>query len=385
MLAIWFSLTPLHGEHPATVFERLSTVSVRGIYKVFLTCGSTAIVIAGGVALLGWFEPLTQAFYGPTPAGRPLSGWWQGVGILLLGLGLAWSACAIVQRSLKLVVMAVALVEVAALAWVFHLYGLVWPPFATLMAGLLGGGLVFAWGFTPKGRREEAIARFFDHRLSPASGERLRGLGTPLPLAGERREVTVVVAEWLDRDRLAPQLSPEAEVAFLERWKTIGGETLKAEGGLLLDDGADRLVALFGAIQEWDETPPLTAAAASLALQRSLEVLAQEAAAQWQIDPHFGIGMESGEATVAIYHQAFGSVGPVHAVAHWLASANARCGSKILLGPAIKAATSPPLEVMPMGTIQWKGEERELFEWVALPEPVAKTPQTAPEPTPTTS
>ncbi len=384
MLAIWFSSTPLHDEHPGAI-GRFSTVSVRGIYKVFLTCGSAAIVIAGGIALLGWFEPLTRAFYGPAPAGRLLSGWWHGVGILLLGLGLAWSSGAIVQRSLKLVVMAIALIEVAALAWVFHLYGLVWPPFATLLAGLLGGGLAFAWGFTAKGRREEVIARFFDHRLSPINAERLRELGTALPLAGERREVTVVVAEWLDRDRLTPRLSPEVEVAFLERWKAVGGETLKAEGGILLDDGADRLVALFGGIEGWDETPPLTAAAASIALQRSLEDLAQEAAAQWQIDPHFGIGVECGEATVAIYHQHFGSVGPVHAVAHWLASANARCGSKILLGPAIKAATPSSLEVMPMGTIQWKGEERELFELVALPEPVQETPETKPEPTPTTS
>ncbi|HWL54425.1 MAG TPA: hypothetical protein VNQ90_18440 [Chthoniobacteraceae bacterium] len=346
---------------------------MRGIYKVFLTCGSTAVVIAAGAALFGWFEPLTRAFYGAAPAGRVVAEWWQGVGIVLAGFGLAWSSTAIARRSLKLVVMAIALAETALLAWVLHRYGLVWPPFVTLCAGLLGGGLAFAYGWTPGGRRAAAIARFFGDRISPEAAERLRRASTPLPLEGERREVTVLTCEWLDREALKGRLSPGEEIAFREAWKAVGGEVLKAGSGLLIYEDPERLTAVFGAIEGLEATPPLAAAGAALALRERLE----EVGEPWGMAPHFGTGLASGEATVGVCAGRLECVGPVHAAAHRLALANAGRESKILLDSATKEATGPLLEVVSRGMLAGEGEERELFEPVVLHIPA---PEIAPEP-----
>lgn len=148
-----------------------------------------------------------------------------------------------------------------------------------------------------------------------AARERLalleKGMLTNTPLAGnaraadshgERRLVTVVIADVKGSTQLLEHLGTEAWVKLMNRLFAILEAEIKRFGGAVDQFRGDGLVAFFGAT-ETHEDDPVRAVLATLAMQEALkplaaELRARESAGNWRGELRLRIGVNTGEVIV---------------------------------------------------------------------------------------
>ncbi len=341
-------------------------------YQVALL-GGTAGVLLGWLLIggLGWFGAWENRFFAALAESGVRAPLWQEITLAALAaFGLAWTSVEIGQRSLRLVVVAATLLEIAALSWVFSLYGVVFPPFLALVAGAIGAAVGLIYSESAAGRRRQEIAALFGERIAPHIAEQLCQSPHPLPQAGQRREASVVVCEVFNRDLIRSTLTPEAYVAFFHDLLGEGEGLLLEHGGLLEDRSPESLTALFGiAPQQEGEEHAVAACRAALALNHRLERFCREAGERWDIAPDYRIGVHSGAVTLATYgsRSRFTATGEPMEFCRQLACANTFYGSRILLGPTAFAQAQEEIEVRPMELIRRKreSEPEEIYELLA--------------------
>ncbi len=333
------------------------------ILKASIVCGALATGLAGLLFKAGVFAPLQQALF----AGGLGPAWAQWVGAAVLGFGLAGSTVDINQTPLKLIVAAAALLETAALSWVLHRFGIAWPPFTALAAGLLATGLGLAWGRTPGGARKRHLETLFGGRISRRKFREWLDSDEPLEGSGERTEGSVIVCEIFNQELLADTLSPRDCIALTNAFLSTGAKALMESGGVLDVAGGDRLRAVFG-IPIAEPNHAAQACAAALELGHTLEAFCQEAQERWKIAPDFRIAVNSGEMVAATgYVGSFSVTGESLEFCRRLCAANAFYGSRILLGPHAFQLAPEAVEVRPIELFVPHGQQapEEIYELLA--------------------
>ncbi len=340
------------------------------LLKAFLACGLLGVglgILAHACGGLDGGDRFLPWAVGQPPA--PL--WAQWVGAAFVGLGLGWTSVAIRSVSLRLAVAGVALLEVVGLSWVIAVAGGgYWAPWASLLAGgvaLLAG---LGWSRSAGGRRRDLLETLFTGRVAP---ERLRqwvDSDEPLPLAGERREASLVVCEMFNQNILAQELAPEASVALTNGFLKAAADTLLRAGGMLETCGGERVRALFG-LPLSDEAHATRACEAALLLGEALEAFCQRAQEEWGAVPDYRIAVHAGEVIAAAYGAGgvggFSVTGEALEFSRKLCLANTFYGSRILLGPRVHVLAGGAVEVRPMELIRLPGQRapEEIYELLA--------------------
>jgi class 3 adenylate cyclase/tetratricopeptide (TPR) repeat protein len=124
-----------------------------------------------------------------------------------------------------------------------------------------------------------------------------RGDARPAGSLGERRLVTVVIADVKGSTQLLEHLGTEAWVKLMNRLFAILEAEINRFGGAVDQFRGDGLVAFFGAT-ETHEDDPVRAVLATLAMQEALKPLAAELRARENVVLRLRIGVNTGEVIV---------------------------------------------------------------------------------------
>ncbi len=116
-------------------------------------------------------------------------------------------------------------------------------------------------------------------------------------IRGERRLVTVVIADVKGSTQLLEHLGTEAWVKLMNRLFAILEAEINRFGGAVDQFRGDGLVAFFGAT-ETHEDDPVRAVLATLAMQEALKPLAAELRARESVELRLRIGVNTGEVIV---------------------------------------------------------------------------------------
>ena len=114
---------------------------------------------------------------------------------------------------------------------------------------------------------------------------------------GERKLVTVVIADVKGSTQLLEQLGTEAWVKLMNHVFQILEVEINRFGGAVDQFRGDGLVAFFGAT-ETHEDDPVRAVLATLAMQEALKPFAAELRAHERVELHLRIGVNTGEVIV---------------------------------------------------------------------------------------
>jgi adenylate cyclase len=120
-----------------------------------------------------------------------------------------------------------------------------------------------------------------------------------VPLAGERREVSILFQDIRGFTALAEQLDPVALLRLLNQFFTAVVAAVEAEGGVVKQFTGDGVMALFGAPQSRADHPERAVRAALGIVRRlaSLNVLLQDAGGT---PLQIGVGIHTGEVVAGL-------------------------------------------------------------------------------------
>jgi class 3 adenylate cyclase len=335
--------------------------------KVSLLIGLLASLLVAALFEWGALRPLDQGLanllglrFSPV-SGRAT----QYPLFILLAFGIAWTTIDIPRNSLKVVVAAGALAQVLAAAWILHLLGGFFSPFAGALAIGVSFLLGFAYSQSESGSRKRVARAIFGDRISGRTFHALIDSSTPLRFEGEMREATVVVCEIFNHDQLADALPVTDYVALNNSFLRNAADFLVERGGYLDECDGESLRVVFGTPLP-DPRHAVTACEAALALAARLEEVNHECLRVWKQAFDFRIGINSGEMVVAAYGSrrlgAFSVAGEPVEWARRLCAANTIYGSRILLGSATFQLAEPAVEVRPMELVQRHPQDREREE-----------------------
>ncbi|MBI5517997.1 MAG: HAMP domain-containing protein [Deltaproteobacteria bacterium] len=214
-----------------------------------------------------------------------------------------------------------------------------------------------------RARIEQDLSRYLPAEVARrvAAGEQ------PLGLGGERREVTVLLADVADFTAFAERSSPEAVVGFLNELFTVLTEVVFRHGGMVDKFMGDCVMAVFGAPGEAHGHAERALACAE-DMQRFVETSAPAWKDTYGFDVRIGIGLNLGEALLGNLGSEtrleYTVIGDVVNVA---ARLEALCrGGQTLVTAAVAKRAGPGFVFTPLGThpLRGKREPVELLELV---------------------
>ncbi|MBL8095093.1 MAG: DUF2791 family P-loop domain-containing protein, partial [Anaerolineales bacterium] len=123
----------------------------------------------------------------------------------------------------------------------------------------------------------------------------------PPPLAGERREVTVVMTDVTSSTDLLEVLGTEAWVDLMNRMLHILEGEVHRFGGEVDQLRGDGLIAFFGASSAHEDDPE-RAVLTALSMQKAVARFSEDLARRKGIALHMRIGIDTGEVVVASVH-----------------------------------------------------------------------------------
>ena len=344
-------------------------------FKVTFFIGCMVSLLVAALYELGVLFQADRALAGllELPSPRPLSDRpWQYATFAFCAFAIAWTTIDISRKSLKCIVAAGAFLEVLASAWIVHLFGGFYSPFATLLAISTSFVAGFAYARSEGGMRKKLIGELFGNRVSPRTFDELVNSDLPLNFAGEMTEASVVVCEIFNHEELTEQLKVSDYVALQNSFLKNASDFLVERGGYLDECDGESLRAIFGAPLP-NPGHASTACEAALALAVRLDEVNRECLQVWGQRFDFRIGVNSGEMVVAAYGSRrlgnFSVAGEPVEFARRLCSANTIYGSRILVGCQTYFNAESDIEVRPMELIQRTPEEtsrEEVYELLAL-------------------
>lgn len=306
------------------------------------------IFIFGGV---DWLNRLVFR----EPAGLDVVTQWLAALVLCLVLG--WTTVDITSLPLKLMVAGIALLETATLGWVVHTVGGAWSP----VMALVGGGLATLFGLiycqTEEGQRKQITEGLFADRVSARTLREFVDSDLPLPLAGAHREVSTVVCELVNAEKLSQQLPPEVYLALLNQFSDVVAEKVKEAGGIVDLIEGHRVAGHFGAFLPAKQHA-VAACLTALEVNGALAAFAAECIQRWEVIPDYRVGVASGEAIAGVAPNTlrFAVVGETLDFATRLARATVFYGSKTLAAPETLRLAAKRIEVRPLELIRRPGE-----------------------------
>ena len=297
---------------------------------------------------------------------------WQYPAFVACALAITWTTIDISRKSLKCIVAAGAFLEVLAAAWIVHLFGGFFSPFASLLTIALSFIAAFAYARSEGGMRKKIVGDLFGNRVSSTTFDELVNSELPLSFEGEMTEATIVVCEIFNHEELTEQLKVSDYVALQNSFLKSASDFLVERGAYLDECDGESLRAIFGAPLP-DAGHASTACEAALALARRLDEVNRECFQVWQQRFDFRIGVNSGEMVVAAYGSRrlgnFSVAGEPVEFARRLCAANTIYGSRVLIGCQTYFNAESDIEVRPMELIQRTPDEtsrEEVYELLEL-------------------
>jgi class 3 adenylate cyclase len=345
-------------------------------FRITLTVGALAASLANFLLAMGAFAAWTLAVFGPEPA--PL--WAQWTGAFVLGFGLAWTTVEIGAFSLKIAVAAIALIETAGLSWLLAWQGIVWPPFATLAAGVFATLFGLAYSGSIAGRRRLLIEEILGNAVSPGTLHRVLQSDLPFPFQGTERHATAVVCRWFNRRDLAETLSAVDFVSLSNTFSSTVSEAFKEVGGVVTEADGEHVHAVFGALVGNPDHAE-RACHALLALLAKIEAFRHEARVRWGVDPDVCAAAETGTVIAGVFgvpgNGGFGAVGDPIEAARRLAQANLFYGTRLLLGSRTYIEARGAVEARPADLVWNHNLREEIYEPLGMrgslsPEAIAR-------------
>ena len=224
----------------------------------------------------------------------------QWAGAILLGFGLAWAALYIHSVTLKILVAAVALAETIVLSWLLHQNGIEWSPSTALAAGIFATGFGMAYSLSKPGCRKRRVEELFGGRVSLVTLQRLLESDEPLPLAGEKREASVLECHLANCRALVEKLDAPGLVEFTNRLSDCTAQALMDSGGVIVERRAGHLRAVFGAPLA-DPAHAARAREAASLLKERLKPFRQECMEKWGVEPGCKVSVHSGAMIVGFF------------------------------------------------------------------------------------
>ncbi len=184
-------------------------------------------------------------------------------------------------------------------------------------------------------------------------------------LGGVNQTITVLFADIRGFTSLSERANPEKVVGLLNRYFTAMTDIIFAHGGTLDKYIGDGMMALFGAPTA-TPSDPVNAVKAAVAMQKRIQTLNSELAAEGFSSIQVGIGLHTGEATIGYIgsdkRSEYTAIGDTVNLAARLES-NA-IGNQILMSEATQTAAGNifPVTPLPPLTVKNRLQPVQLFE-----------------------
>lgn len=289
-----------------------------------------------------------------------------------LAFAIAWTTVDIPRFSLKCIVAAAAVLEVLALTWILHVFGVFFSSFASALAIIASFTCGIMYSRSESGMRKRLVSAIFGDRISPQAFQDLVNSDVPLTFEGERIEATVLVCEIFNHDELAETLPVNDYVALHNSFLKNAADFLVERGAYLDECDGECLRVVFGAPIANPAHAPV-ACEAAMALVTRLDEVNAECRQVWQRSFDFRIGINSGEMVCAAYGSGrvgtFSVAGETVEFSRRLCAANKVYGSHILLGCETFFGGESDIEVRPMELVQRSQDpnsREEVYELLAL-------------------
>ena len=355
------------------------------------------LVVAGVItalhsvgALLGPEHAIAKLLSLPANTTKSVSDIWQYLIVFLLAGGVAWMTLSTTRRVPLGVIIAILLVELAGVAWVFSLYQVLFQPLPSILGAALGFlapiGFLQLVEFITRGRETSESLESSESREFAAPMSRPPPKLAPVveqqPVAPIKRtelardssiktcEVTAVVCDLANKHDLAEECEPAEVVDVTEKFLAHAAETFRKAGAYIESAGGEGLVALFG----FPEPDKLHAEKATRLVMTLTQAFSEATAGRLEALRNVGVhaGVSSGTMIMAPVknngQRGMLAVGEPVELARRFCIANRFYGSRVLLGPRTFELASKILVARPIDFLSGVDvrERHEIYEPVAL-------------------
>jgi adenylate cyclase len=192
---------------------------------------------------------------------------------------------------------------------------------------------------------------------------------TGLQIGGEKRKVTMIMADLRGFTSLSERLAPERVVAMLNRYLTTMVTVIQQYQGTIDDFIGDAIFVLFGA-PVWQEDDAQRAVACAVAMQLAMASVNEESRREGLPEVEMGIGLHTGQVVV-------GNIGSPERMKYDVIGSQVNLtsriqsyttGGQILISETTRQEVAPILKIGKQMEVKAKGIEQPvtLFEVLGI-------------------
>lgn len=241
-----------------------------------------------------------------------------------------------------------------------YLAGWVFPPSASLAAGLGSFSIGFVFAYVTEGRNRVFLRRSFGRYLAPSVVDELVKNPDLLQLGGTEKEITVFFSDIQGFTALSESISPSTLAIFMNEYLSVISSVILEEGGTIDKYVGDAVVAFWNApLDQIDHAR--RAISAAMGCSRAFALAKDRFDALGVSIPITRIGIHSGKAIVGNMGSPerfnYTALGDVVNTASRLEEANKVLGTSILVSSATAArflGREPGSPVVESGNISLK-------------------------------
>jgi adenylate cyclase len=320
------------------------------------------------------FDPLTpsvqiqaravaQLMGGQVIMDAPARIWLERAGAVALGILAILAALNLGPLPGVLALAAISLAWVGGSLFLLHRADLLIDPASPVLVAVAAFAATALSAFALTRQREQRLRESFGQRLHPAVVERLARRPDRLKLAGERREVTVLVTDLENFTGLTHRADPQELIFLLDRYLEGISRIVVDHGGMIDKLVGDAVHAIFNAPVDLPNHA-LRALDAAQVIRQWTEEFRMETGAAVHRFGRTRIGLESGQVVVGDVGLGtrldYTAYGDAVNVAVRLEGMNKQFGTAILVGPAAAALITPPGQLRPLGMVEIRGRDEPL-------------------------
>lgn len=289
---------------PTLLKERIVLIgataeSLKDLFYVPYSSSLTVPTRTAGVTIhANLISQILSAVLDGRPSIQTWNDWLEGLWIVfwtIVGAAVSWQ-----QRYLKrpwnlisLIGALLAMGGLIGIAFLAFLQGW-WIPVVPPLLGLAGATIVIT-GYVARSATD--MRRTFGRYLSDEVVARLLETPTGLNLGGERRKVTILVADLRGFSAISERLPPEQVVTILNHYLGAMSDTVTYYHGTINEFMGDGIFVLFGA-PVFREDDSERAIACAIAMQTAMESVNQQNQQMSFPALEMGIGINTGEVVV---------------------------------------------------------------------------------------
>jgi adenylate cyclase len=208
-------------------------------------------------------------------------------------------------------------------------------------------------------RRNRFIRETFGRYLTDEVVDTLLESPASLHIGGEKRKVTMMMADLRGFTALSERLAPKWVVTILNRYLSTMVKVIKQYGGTIDEFIGDAIFVLFGA-PVWREDDAQRAVACAVAMQLAMTSVNEQNKEEDLPDLELGIGIHTGQVVVgnigSLDRMKYGVVGSHVNLASRIQSCTT--GGQILVSEATRREVGPMLKIGKQMEVRAKGFEQ---------------------------